>query len=185
VIRRQSAGPDRLGGSPVDPGTASDISGAIGGGSPLPGGVRSGFERGLGTGLGGVRVHTDAKADTLARKVDAAAYTTGQDVFFRQGTYAPATDVGKQVLAHEVAHTVQGGGTIRRLMSAKQFKASTNVGGHMRGDAIKAIDKHMAEIEKLKGAFDNPAPVKKAAVKGTAPSAPPPPDQSVKLANLE
>lgn len=190
VIRRSAEGPDRLGGSAVDDDTAAQISEARGGGSPLPGDVRGPFEKGLGSGLGGVRVHTDARADTLARKVDAVAFTTGQDVFFRQGTYAPATDVGRQVLAHEVAHTVQSGAepVLRRLMSAKQFRESTYTGGHMRGEAIKAIDKHLAEFEKLNAAFaligagSKTAP--KAKAKGKNPT-PPATDDEKKIANIQ
>lgn len=187
VLRRSADGPDALGGSTVDPGTAARISEARGGGTPLPSSVRSDLERGFGTGLGGVRVHDDARADSLSRQVDAVAFTTGQDVFFRQGSYAPDTDVGRQVLAHEVAHTVQGGSTIRRLMSAKQFKLSTNTTGHMRGDAVKAIDKHMAEIEKLKAEYDRPQPgsTPTPTTKKKGKPAPAPLGEAAKISNLE
>jgi Domain of unknown function (DUF4157) len=54
-----------------------------------------------------VRIYADPYADALAREVDARAFTVGQDVFFRQGEYAPATTQGREVLTHELAHTVQ------------------------------------------------------------------------------
>lgn len=189
VLRRSSSGPDHLGGSQVDADTAAGITAARGGGSALPGAVRGDLERGFGTGLGGVRLHTDARADTLARNVDAAAFTTGQDVFFRQGTYDPGSDAGRATLAHEVAHVVQGGGaaTVRRLISAKQFKLSTNTTGHMRGDAVKAIDKHLAEVEKLKAEYDRPAPggTPTPTTKKKGKPAPPPLGEAEKISNLE
>jgi Domain of unknown function (DUF4157) len=54
-----------------------------------------------------VRIYADPHADALARGADARAFTVGQDVFFRQGEYAPATTQGREVLTHELAHTVQ------------------------------------------------------------------------------
>src|SRR5262245_23671868 len=49
------------------------------------------LEGALGVELSGVRVHTDKEADELCRDVNAIAFTSGQDIFFRQGKYEPAT----------------------------------------------------------------------------------------------
>jgi Domain of unknown function (DUF4157) len=54
-----------------------------------------------------VRVHTDTKAAESARAVNALAYTVGRDIVFSTGQYAPGTTVGKHMLAHELAHTMQ------------------------------------------------------------------------------
>jgi hypothetical protein len=54
-----------------------------------------------------VRVHADAAADTLARSVQARAFTTGSDVWFAAGEYRPGTGEGDRLLAHELAHVVQ------------------------------------------------------------------------------
>src|SRR6185436_21192957 len=35
------------------------------------------------------------------------AFTAGQDIFFRAGLYAPTSDAGRRLLAHELAHTAQ------------------------------------------------------------------------------
>jgi hypothetical protein len=78
-----------------------------GGGHPLDAAVQAQLERGLGADLSGVRVHADPGADSLARAVDATAFTTGQDVFFRQGAYNPGSPDGLRLLAHEATHTVQ------------------------------------------------------------------------------
>jgi uncharacterized protein DUF4157 len=77
------------------------------GGNPLEANVQRGLEQQLGADLSGVRVHTDASADTLARQVDATAFTSGADIFFRAGAYNPSSDAGRHTLAHEAVHVVQ------------------------------------------------------------------------------
>jgi hypothetical protein len=57
--------------------------------------------------FGRVRVHTDASAAESARAVNAQAYTVGHQVVFGENRYAPATHAGRQLLAHELAHTIQ------------------------------------------------------------------------------
>jgi hypothetical protein len=54
-----------------------------------------------------VRVHTDSKAAESARAVNALAYAVGQDIVFGIGGYAPGTLGGRQILAHELTHTLQ------------------------------------------------------------------------------
>jgi Domain of unknown function (DUF4157) len=56
-----------------------------------------------------VRVHTDARAARSARAVDALAYTVGQDMVFATSQYAPHTNAGQYLLAHELVHVVQQG----------------------------------------------------------------------------
>jgi hypothetical protein len=52
-------------------------------------------------------VHTDARSDALNRALEARAFTTGQDIFFRSGEYDPGSAAGQALLAHELAHVVQ------------------------------------------------------------------------------
>lgn len=86
---------------------ADQIRAELGKGMPLGPQVQRQLETGLGEALSGVRVHTDATADALARSVQAVAFTTGRDIFFQQGAYHPETPQGLQILAHEATHTVQ------------------------------------------------------------------------------
>jgi hypothetical protein len=55
----------------------------------------------------GVKVHTDAQSDQLNRSIQAKAFTTGQDVFFRAGAYQPGSRAGQELIAHELTHVVQ------------------------------------------------------------------------------
>jgi hypothetical protein len=57
--------------------------------------------------LGHVRLHTGGRAAQSARDLQAHAYTVGQDIVFAAGRFAPTTLVGRELLAHELAHTVQ------------------------------------------------------------------------------
>src|SRR2546429_6851146 len=83
-----------------------DVVGS-GGGTPLDKDTRGLMESRLGADFSDVRVHTDAKASESARSVQAYAYTVGSDVVFQSGKYAPESDSGKRMLAHELTHVVQ------------------------------------------------------------------------------
>jgi hypothetical protein len=84
-----------------------EIQSKAGGGSSLSSDVQSHLEEGLGADMSGVRVHTDSQADSMAKSVDAVAFTTGNDIFFSEGSYNPGTTDGMRLLAHEATHTVQ------------------------------------------------------------------------------
>ena len=91
----------------VDPDIEGKISAARGSGESLPEEVRVSMEQAFGTDFSGVRVHSDANADALSKSLQARAFTTGQDIFFRSGEYNAASSAGQQLLAHELAHTIQ------------------------------------------------------------------------------
>jgi hypothetical protein len=95
----------------LQPGAELDVEAAVRaarrGGEPLPGALRSYFEPRFGHDLGNVRVHAGGEAADAARAVQARAYTVGGDIVFGAGQYAPGTEAGKRLLAHELAHVVQ------------------------------------------------------------------------------
>jgi hypothetical protein len=86
------------------------VRGAERGGQPLPEGARLFMERRFGYDFSRVRVHADAEAASAAHAVRARAYTSGRDIVFGSGEYAPETAEGKHLLAHELTHVVQQGG---------------------------------------------------------------------------
>ena len=90
-------------------------------GKPLDPHIRAFMEPRFGHDISKVRVHTDEKAAESARAVNALAYTVGQDVVFGANQYAPATQEGKRLLAHELVHTVQQGsqGKLQKLTIGK------------------------------------------------------------------
>jgi outer membrane protein OmpA-like peptidoglycan-associated protein len=76
-------------------------------GQPLELSTRRSMEALLNEDFGDVRIHTDADAAESARSVNALAYTAGEDVVFGAGQYNPHSKEGHELLAHELAHTVQ------------------------------------------------------------------------------
>jgi uncharacterized protein DUF4157 len=98
-----------------------EIDGARGGGQALDHGVRGQMEGSFGADFKNVRVHTDERADTLNHALSARAFTTGSDIFFRQGEYSPGSSGGRELLAHELTHVVQQNGDgVQRKMDVSQ-----------------------------------------------------------------
>ncbi|MEA1991064.1 MAG: DUF4157 domain-containing protein [Thermodesulfobacteriota bacterium] len=91
-----------------------------GGGQVLDKGVQGQMESSFGADFGGVRVHANTQADTLNRELNARAFTTGQDIFFRQGAYNPGSSSGRELLAHELTHVVQQTGDVRCKLTVGQ-----------------------------------------------------------------
>jgi hypothetical protein len=94
----------------LDEETTGRISRARGGGQALDQGLQEGMGQTLGQNLSGVRVHTSPEANELSEQLHAKAFTTGQDIFFRDGAYDPASTDGQKLIAHELTHVVQQGG---------------------------------------------------------------------------
>lgn len=97
---------------------AADIESAVqdarGGGEGLESSLRNRMEPAFKADFGNVRVHTGSKADTLNRALNARAFTTGQDIFFRDGEYNPGSSEGRELLAHELTHVVQQSGPMQQ-----------------------------------------------------------------------
>jgi hypothetical protein len=85
----------------------SGINFLKGGGEPLPKSIRTFYEPRFGYDFRKVRVHTDSKATDSARAFNARAFTVGGNIVFGEGQYAPETDRGRRLLAHELTHVVQ------------------------------------------------------------------------------
>ncbi len=83
------------------------IQQARSGGVPLAEGIREPMEQAFGADFSGVRVHTDVQSDGLNQSLSSRAFTTGEDIFFRQGEYNPGSRGGQELLAHELTHVVQ------------------------------------------------------------------------------
>jgi hypothetical protein len=85
-------------------GTINSLRGV---GKPLSNSVRDYMEPRFGHDFNQVRVHTYTQAATVARSINARAFTLGQDVAFDSGQYSPQTRDGQSLLAHELTHVLQ------------------------------------------------------------------------------
>jgi hypothetical protein len=76
-------------------------------GQPLSAAARKTMEPRFGYDFSRVKVHSDQLAAESARKMNALAYTVGTHIVFAEGKYAPFSDSGQRLLAHELTHVVQ------------------------------------------------------------------------------
>lgn len=104
IIQRSSRGPPASS-IPFE----QSLSSSKGGGSALPGDTKQFMESRFGADFSGVRIHTGSSAESLSNNIHAQAFTHGNDIYFNSGKYAPHTEGGSLLLAHELTHTIQQG----------------------------------------------------------------------------
>jgi hypothetical protein len=106
---------EHVGGGVSSTDLESSIQSARGSGQSLDGSLSEKLGQAMGADFSGVKVHTDSQSDQLNKSIQAKAFTTGQDVFFRQGAYDPSSRGGQELIAHELTHVVQqNGGAVQR-----------------------------------------------------------------------
>lgn len=76
-------------------------------GRPLDAGLQRDMGQRFGHDFSTVRVHSDVAAAQSARDMNAHAYTVGKNVVFGAGRFAPGTQEGRRLIAHELTHVVQ------------------------------------------------------------------------------
>jgi hypothetical protein len=108
----------------LDDSTAERINRERSDGQALDSNVQSKMSEATGQDFGDVKVHTGPESQALNEDLSAKAFTTGQDIFFREGAYDPGSSGGQELLAHELTHVVQqrsgsvGGGGDRMTVNA-------------------------------------------------------------------
>jgi hypothetical protein len=83
-------------------------------GQPLSSEVRRHMEPRFGADFSNIRIHSDTEAAALCNQLNARAFTYQNHIFFSRGQYQPGTNEGKQLLAHELTHTLQQGHAVQR-----------------------------------------------------------------------
>ena len=121
ALRRKEEPVQRKGeGEPnVAANVAAEIQASTGSGSPLPLSVRRFMEPRFRADFSGVRVHTGDKSARLNRQLNARAFAVGNQVFFGRGHFQPETTAGKELIAHELTHTVQQGAAPRQVQRSE------------------------------------------------------------------
>ena len=76
-------------------------------GAPLDSASRDALEPRFGYDFSAVRIHDDARAAAAAEHTHADAFAVGEDIVFAARRYAPTTAAGRELIAHELAHTIQ------------------------------------------------------------------------------
>ena len=122
--------------SPLAPPAVPDVLTSPG--FPLDSVTRTFMEPRFGYDLSGVRIHADAEAAESASRVNALAFTVGRHIVFGRDRYAPASSVGRRLLAHEIAHVLQPAADTRIAREPDDKKEqdqpapapTTTAGGH-------------------------------------------------------
>lgn len=104
LAQRSGSGP-----SEVEEDTAAAINSERGSGQALDGEMAQRAGQTMGRDFSDVTVHTDDNADHLSRQLGAKAFTTGKDIYFRDGAYDPGSSQGQHLIAHELTHVAQQG----------------------------------------------------------------------------
>lgn len=104
-----------LSGGAVSRDVEAGIQRAKGGGQALDAGLQESMGQAMGANFSGVRIHTDSQSNQLNTAIQAKAFTSGQDVFFRQGEYNPGSSQGQELIAHELTHVVQQSDGLRSI----------------------------------------------------------------------
>lgn len=103
-----------------------------GDGQPLDPAVRKLMEARFSDNFGHVRVHTASRANQVADAMGAQAFTIGSHIVFGEGRYTTKTSVGRELLAHELAHVVQAS------RSGVSMSTSLAVGDAWEDEAVRA-----------------------------------------------
>ena len=91
----------------LSPHLAARIEKTKGHGKPLSTDIQASLKPHFGPKIDQVRVHDHTESHRLSERLNANAFTLGNDVFFNKGQFKPKTAQGSHLLAHEVAHTQQ------------------------------------------------------------------------------
>ena len=124
----------------VSSGLESYLNTSRGAGQPLPPSSRAYFEPPFGRDLSEVRVHTAGQASHAASTIAARAFTSGKNIVFGAGQYAPESREGRTLLAHELTHVIQQSGDHHSVQ--RQWDPI--------GDVKKALEKKAEEFAKQK-----------------------------------
>lgn len=106
--------------------------------------VQADMEESFGQDFSDVKIHQGNKANELSESINAKAFATGNDIYFKEGAYNPKSSEGKRLLAHELTHTVEQGGqkgsTKRKINRYSWDDFTSDVGGVYDATAGKVVD---------------------------------------------
>lgn len=135
--------------SPSSPQSVADALAAPG--IPLSQGLRRDMERRFDHDFSRVSIHSDRRADQSARELGANAYTAGRQIVFGSGQFAPHTQEGRRLLAHELTHVVQQASG--RADGRIQAQASGKPADKPKRVRFKLIVDHEMDAQELRHEF--------------------------------
>lgn len=117
----------------------------------------------LGFDLSSTKLHAGPESGKAASSLGAKAFTIGDSVFFGEGQYAPGTEKGMSLLAHELTHVVQQTGGVPSTQKADdanggEMERAAQAEGQsmvlaMREAQQGGIDAHEMDIRRQDGSL--------------------------------
>ncbi len=80
-------------------------------GEPMSSNIKSEMEAGFGSNFSNIKIHNNNSSHSLTERLNALAFTQGKDIYFNKNQYNPSSAKGKNLLAHELTHTLQQAGS--------------------------------------------------------------------------
>lgn len=114
-------------------------------GQPLDQATRAFMEERFGYDFSRVRVHSDAAAERSAQDLNAHAYTVGSSIVMGPGRFAPGTNEGRRLLAHELTHVVQADSAARPTA--------------LRPNSVETLEQEARQVARAVGGTDPLPPI--------------------------
>lgn len=129
----------------------NQINNSRGGGSLMDNSTKNFMESRFGTDFSDVKIHIGSQAVQMSRELNAQAFTVGNDIYFNEGKYSPNSDNGKHLLAHELTHTVQQGGSKIRAKGEhnliQRYFVAPGTAGSALGKSYRIADDLSAAVK--------------------------------------
>jgi len=114
----------------------SAIQSKRGGGQPISSDVLGYMEPRFNADFSRVRVHSDQESAALSNRLSARAFTYQNNIFFSRNQYQPGSSEGKQLLAHELTHTLQQGHAVQRTPQVSATVTQPHIQRSALGDIL-------------------------------------------------
>jgi len=110
----------------------------------------------FGQDFGHVRIHTGEQSASLNEQLNANAFTVGNHIFFGAGQFRPQESSGRQLIAHELTHTVQQASHIHREEKKSWWESVVDFSESFGWNMVDTFAPGLAPILKkgLSGAWD-------------------------------
>lgn len=139
------------GSSAVSESVANSIQSSRGNGAAIDRQTQSFMANRMDSDFSEVKIHTNSEAVQLNRELNAKAFTVGNDIYFNEGQYQSGSEHGKRLLAHELTHVLQQGGSKIRAkeksnLIQRYFDANGNAGSAI-GHSYRISDDLTAAVK--------------------------------------
>ncbi|MBI3135485.1 MAG: DUF4157 domain-containing protein [Bacteroidetes bacterium] len=127
------------------------LNNSKGGGEKLPADTQGEMENRFGgKDFSNVRVHTDSASVDMNKDVKSKAFTNENHIFFNSGQFSNS-DSGKELLAHELTHTIQQGATEDKVQAKENEKEEKKVNDPTAEKGDKKVEEKTGDEGPIEG----------------------------------